>query len=48
LLNLPNFISTPHIGASTEEARWQMGITAIDGLRDNFLPEPGAYPFEDC
>ena len=48
LLNLPNFISTPHIGASTEEARWQMGITAIDGLQDNFLPEPGAYPFEDC
>jgi D-3-phosphoglycerate dehydrogenase len=48
LLNLPNFIATPHIGASTEEARWQMGITAIDGLRDNFLPEPGAYPFEDC
>lgn len=48
LLNLPNFISTPHIGASTEEARWQMGITAIDGLQDNFLPEPGVYPFEDC
>jgi D-3-phosphoglycerate dehydrogenase len=48
LLNLPNFIATPHIGASTEEARWQMGITAIDGLRDNFLPEPGVYPFEDC
>ena len=47
LLNLPNFIGT-HIGASTEEARWQMGITAIDGLRDNFLPEPGVYPFEDC
>ncbi len=48
LLNLSNFISTPHIGASTEEARWQMGITAIDGLQDNFLPEPGVYPFEDC
>lgn len=47
LLNLPNFIATPHIGASTEEARWQMGITAIAGLRDNFLPEPGVYPFED-
>ncbi len=48
LLNLPNFIATPHIGASTEEARWRMGTTAIDGLRDNFLPEPGIYPFEDC
>jgi D-3-phosphoglycerate dehydrogenase len=48
LLNLPNFIATPHIGASTEEARWRMGTTAIDGLQDNFLPEPGVYPFEDC
>lgn len=46
LLNLPNFIATPHIGASTEEARWRMGTTAIDGLRDNFLPQPGVYPFE--
>ena len=48
LLNLPNFIATPHIGASTEEARWRMGTTAISGLQDNFLPEPGVYPFEDC
>jgi D-3-phosphoglycerate dehydrogenase len=47
LLRLPNFIATPHIGAGAEEARWLMGTTAIDGLTDNFLPEPGAYPFED-
>jgi D-3-phosphoglycerate dehydrogenase len=47
LLNLTNFIATPHIGAGAEEARWLMGITAIDGLVDNFLPEPGAFPFED-
>ncbi len=47
LLNLPNFIATPHIGAGSEEARWQMGTTAIKGLINNFLPEPGAYPFED-
>ena len=47
LLNLPNFIATPHIGGSSSEARWRMGVTAIDGLTDNFLPEPGVYPFED-
>jgi len=47
LLGLPNFIATPHIGASTAEARWMMGTTAIEGLTDNFLPEPGVYPFED-
>jgi phosphoglycerate dehydrogenase-like enzyme len=47
LLNLPNFIATPHIGASAEEARWRMGETAIDGLTDNFVPEPGLFPFED-
>jgi D-3-phosphoglycerate dehydrogenase len=47
LLGLPNFIATPHIGASTAEARWAMGTTAIEGLVDNFLPEPGVYPFED-
>lgn len=45
LLNLPNFIATPHIGAGSEEARWRMGETAIEGLTDNFVPEPGRYPF---
>ena len=47
LLNLPNFIATPHIGAGSEEARLRMGTTAIEGLIDNFLPEPGKFPFED-
>lgn len=46
LLNLPNFLATPHIGAGSREARWAMGTTALDGLSDNFLPEPGVYPFE--
>ncbi|HEY8519243.1 MAG TPA: phosphoglycerate dehydrogenase [Gammaproteobacteria bacterium] len=47
LLNLPNFIATPHIGAGSEEARWNMGVTAIEGLTNGFIPEPGVYPFED-
>jgi D-3-phosphoglycerate dehydrogenase len=47
LLNLLNFIATPHIGAGSEEARWRMGTSAIEGLVNNFDPEPGQYPFED-
>lgn len=47
LLNLPNFLATPHIGAGSEEARWNMGVTAIDGLTDTFIPEPGVFPFDD-
>jgi D-3-phosphoglycerate dehydrogenase len=47
LLNLPNFIATPHIGAGSEEARLRMGTTAIEGLIDNFIPQPGVFPFED-
>lgn len=46
LLRLPNLIATPHVGASSIEARWEMGITAINGLTDNFIPVPGKYPFE--
>ncbi len=46
LLRLSNLISTPHIGASSIEARWEMGITAIRGITDNFIPVPGKYPFE--
>ena len=45
LLNAPNFLCTPHIGGSAEEARMAMGRAAIDGIEDNFLPEPGVFPF---
>lgn len=45
-LRLPNLIATPHIGASSVEARWEMGVTAIRGLTDNFIPVPGKHPFE--
>jgi D-3-phosphoglycerate dehydrogenase len=32
LVNLPNFLVTPHIGGSTEEAILNMGLAAINGL----------------
>jgi phosphoglycerate dehydrogenase-like enzyme len=38
LLNLPNFLATPHIGGSAEEAILAMGRAAIDGLDVNEVP----------
>jgi phosphoglycerate dehydrogenase-like enzyme len=38
LLNLPNFLATPHIGGSAEEAILAMGRAAIDGLENYTLP----------
>jgi D-3-phosphoglycerate dehydrogenase len=35
LLDLPNFIVTPHIGGSANEAILAMGSAAIDGLKNN-------------
>ena len=40
LLALPNFLATPHIGASTEAARLSMGRAAIQGLSVNALVRP--------
>ncbi len=44
LLELPNFIVTPHIGGSAEEAILAMGRAAIRGLDDNRVPEKGVFP----
>lgn len=38
LLSLPNFLATPHIGGSAEEAILAMGRAAIDGLEINQIP----------
>lgn len=46
LLNLPNFLATPHIGGSSEEAVLAMGRAAIAGLDHNRIPTreyPPAY-----
>lgn len=38
LLRLPNFLATPHIGGSSEEAILAMGRAAIQGLDENKIP----------
>ncbi len=38
LLQLPNFLATPHIGGSSEEAVLAMGRAAIRGLDENRIP----------
>jgi D-3-phosphoglycerate dehydrogenase len=38
LLRLPNFLCTPHIGGSSEEAVLAMGRAAIRGLDENTIP----------
>jgi phosphoglycerate dehydrogenase-like enzyme len=43
LLNLPNFLGTPHIGAATDEARIAMGMAAIEGLTDHAPLREGQY-----
>lgn len=42
LLALPNFLVTPHIGGSAEEAILAMGRAAIDGLDINEIPRESA------
>ena len=40
LLELPNFLVTPHIGGSADEAILAMGRSAIDGLDSHSIPGP--------
>jgi D-3-phosphoglycerate dehydrogenase len=41
LINLPNMLSSPHIGAATDEARISMGMAAIEGLSVHELVREG-------
>jgi D-3-phosphoglycerate dehydrogenase len=44
LLKLSNFIATPHIGGSSEEAVLAMGRAAIEGLDKNKIPDHNYSP----
>ena len=43
LLELPNFLVTPHIGGSAEEAILAMGMAANEGLDENAIPGNKKY-----
>ena len=43
LLNLPNFLATPHIGAAADEIRVAMAQAAVRGLTENELVDPAKY-----
>lgn len=44
LLALPNFLATPHIGGSAQEAMLAMGRAAIEGLDINDVPNHDYAP----
>jgi D-3-phosphoglycerate dehydrogenase len=47
LLQLPNFLATPHIGASAIEARLAMARSAIAGLAQNALVDPAEFSWAE-
>ncbi|MBO34049.1 MAG: phosphoglycerate dehydrogenase [Rhodospirillaceae bacterium] len=46
LFALPNFFGTPHTGAGADEAWEAMARSGIKGLTENWIPEPGEYPYD--
>ena len=46
LINSPDFVGLPHMGASAREAWLAMGRAGLRGITENAVPEPGVYPFD--
>ncbi|MCW3837589.1 NAD(P)-dependent oxidoreductase [Sphingomonas canadensis] len=46
LLDLPNFLGSPHIGATTRESWRAMLRSGMAGIERAYEPVPGAYPFD--
>ena len=46
LFQLENFYPTPHTGAGAQESWEAMARSGIRGLTENWIPEPGKYPYD--
>ena len=46
LVGLPNMLATPHLAGLCKESIIAMARGGIKGITDNWLPEPGVYPFD--
>ena len=46
LFELPNFMGTPHTGAGATETWEKMARSGIRNLSENWIPEPGIYPYD--
>ena len=46
LIESPDFIGLPHMGASARESWLAMGRAGLRGITENSVPRPGVYPFD--
>lgn len=46
LINSPDFVGLPHMGASARESWVAMAQAGMRGITENAVPQPGVYPFD--
>jgi D-3-phosphoglycerate dehydrogenase len=46
LLEVPNFLGSPHIGATTRDSWAAMLRSGMHGIAHAYHPQPGVYPFD--